>query len=251
MTADPATVSPVRRRILDRLAAAAARPGRPDGGLSAAELAGGIDLHVTTVRFHLHKLIDAGLVTTSMEAPDGVGRPRRLYRAVSRFRPAEPSTAAYQALTRLLARTWIAEDGADPLTPDQAGGLWARENANNLLGEAPHAPARSPGQWLGKVGLMLDLLHEWGYRPSVATEGDGRRIFVELLGCPFADLARERTDLVCGIHHGLLQGSLRALGENDIEVSLTPFVTPDSCHALLTTRTPFDVHLTQSPKEIR
>jgi hypothetical protein len=52
-------------------------------------------------------------------------------------------------------------------------------------------------------------------------------------------LARARPDVVCGVHRGLLRGTLDALGEPDAEVGLHPFVEPRVCHARISTRAPF------------
>ena len=55
----------------------------------------------------------------------------------------------------------------------------------------------------------------------------------------FLDLARNNPAVVCGIHRGLIAGSLERLGENGARVSLEPFVGPTTCLAHITTTTPF------------
>jgi predicted ArsR family transcriptional regulator len=101
-------------------------------------------------------------------------------------------------------------------------------------------PARTPGAWLGKVGLTVDALREWGYQPDVRTEDAGRTAELTLADCPFMPLARDRPDVVCGVHRGLLHGTLEALGEPDAEVGLHPFVEPRVCLARISTRSTFE-----------
>ncbi len=232
--------SPVRRRIVEHLAQSTALPRRERAGLSAAELAADLGLHVTTVRFHLDQLLAADLVTAATEHLDGAGRPRKVYRLPPGGQPPTNTDGSFKALATLLAATWSGDETGTPLTPAQAGARWAWQNAQSALDvEGTPAPARSPGQWLGKVGLMLDLLREWGYHPQVSADRDGRQVAIELVDCPFFDLARAQPEVVCGIHRGLISGSMEALGETDVEVSLTPFVDPRTCHAQLTQRIPF------------
>lgn len=248
--AEALLASPIRRRIVAHLAEAASRardadPADGSDGAGAAELAELLGLHVTTVRFHLDRLVAAGLLTTAMEHRDGVGRPRKLYRATpeasTAVRPAPDATASFEALAGLLAEAWQGDrDGGHLRTPAEAGAAWARQHVAAALADEPDPrPARSPGQWLGKVGVMLDLLRSWGYTSRVSTDTDGARIEIELRDCPFFGLARTHQEVVCGIHRGLLRGTLGVLGEEQVDVRLEPFVTPTSCRAHLQPRTAF------------
>lgn len=232
--------SPIRRRIVERLAISPAVPGRESGGRSAAELATDVGLHVTTVRFHLDQLTVAGIVTAATEHREGAGRPRKVYRLPPGFQPEDSTDGAFEALATLLATTWGGDEDGEPITPVEAGARWARTHARSALDvEGTPAPARSPGQWLGKVGLMLDVLRDWGYHPQVSADRDGRQVQIELIDCPFFDLARAQPDVVCGVHRGLLTGSMDALGENDVDIGLTAFVDSRTCLARLTRRAPF------------
>jgi predicted ArsR family transcriptional regulator len=99
------------------------------------------------------------------------------------------------------------------------------------------SPARTPGQWLAKVGRLLDLLETWGYDPSVRTTDHGRTAEVALARCPFLSLAESHTEVVCAAHRGLLRGALDVFGEPDADVEIQPFALPGVCLARLTSRT--------------
>lgn len=237
--------SDVRRRLLDHLAELPVEgpPGSPtrDRGLTAAELADLIDLHVTTVRFHVDQLVRAGLLVAHNDRPTRAGRPRKLYALPSiALEPPEDPEAhrAYVRLTRLLGPTLEAADEGAPPRPEEAGYRWAVDHVAPGTTEDEREPARTQGAWLAKVGRVVDVLGEWGYFPEVRTRDRGRTAELLLPRCPFVALANIHPEVACGVHRGLLRGTLDALGE-DAAVSLQPFVGPDTCLAHLSTRTPF------------
>ena len=225
--------SPVRREIVDLLANLPPESG--DGGalpgLTASELAAKLGLHVTTIRFHLDRLVAGGLVSSVLRAGQ-VGRPRKVYRFRPRTTAATGSGQAYRALAELLAESWGSGGAAESVSPEQAGERWVLRHADLLQGDV--LPAGTPGAWIGKVGRTVDLLSRWGYTPELRTSDDGRTAELTLLDCPFLPLAETNTDVVCGVHRGLLRGAMKAVGEPDTEVSLHPFVGPGRCLATLT-----------------
>ncbi|MFN8081194.1 MAG: helix-turn-helix domain-containing protein [Kineosporiaceae bacterium] len=221
--------SPVRRAIVDHLAEAGAED--PDG-LTAAQLAELLELHVTTVRFHLDQLVTAGLLTAADAKDAGVGRPRKLYRIAPGSLTSADDERARRMLIGLLADSF----GEGGLTPAEAGRRWSRAH---VAAESADEPADTAGRWLTKVGRMIDILADWGYTPEVASEEGGHTIRINLRRCPFIDLAHTNPAVVCGIHRGLIHGTLEQLGEPEAQVGLEPFVEPDLCRALVRTPTPF------------
>ena len=235
--------SAVRRDIVDTLANLPLESDEADAltrdrGMTAAELGGLLGLHVTTVRFHLDRLIEGGLVTSHFARDERAGRPRKLY--VASPGSLAESSDTYRMLAELLAECFPTDGSGPPITPEEAGRRWAEHhsevfNPDHLDG----VPARTPGTWLAKVGDMIDLLTVWGYTPSVRTRDRGRTAEIELHHCPLLPLAQSNPAVVCGIHRGLIRGSMDALGEHDTEVSLVPFVEPHLCLAHVTTRATF------------
>lgn len=237
--------SPVRRRLLDALANDGLRD-EDSAGLSAAELALHVGLHVTTVRFHLDQLVAVGLVESAFQRRGGVGRPRKVYTvAPGSLTDVDPAGEldSLRLLSGLLARA-LADGSSGPApSPAEVGRRWAMDH---VPADPAEALADTPGRWLSKVGRMLDVLHDWGYTPELSTTDGGRTARVVLEDCPFIGLARSNTAVVCGIHRGLIAGSLEQLGETDTVVGLEPFVGPTTCIAHVSTRTPFR---TTAPKE--
>ena len=235
-------VSPVRRRIVDTLSALPLfsgdqTPNRATG-LTAGEVGERLGLHVTSARFHLEQLVDAGVLVASFHR-HGTGRPQKRYAALPERATAAPRDDAYRMLAELLTEALAGRDeGA--LTPEEAGSRWAHQHVRRLseAEDLPDlSPARTPGQWLAKVGRLLDLLETWGYDPSVRTTDHGRTAEVALARCPFLSLAESHTEVVCAAHRGLLRGALDVFGEPDADVEIQPFAFPGVCLARLTSRT--------------
>ena len=243
---DTATVllaSPIRRRIVELIREAQRRGADDIGadalgseGLTAAQLAKAVSLHVTTVRFHLDQLESAGVLVGSAHKHPGAGRPRKVYSVPDEVEEATDDAGAVRLLTGLLAETFTTTRRQQRLvSPDEAGFFWAE----NHVPESDAPAARTPGEWLGKVGGLLDVLEDWGYTPELATSERGRTARIDLPHCPFRALARENTEVVCGIHRGLIAGTMHQLGEPDTDVELIPFYDNDICLAHVRRTTPF------------
>lgn len=231
-------VSPVRRAILDALPETrtdGATPSEPVD-LTAPQVADRLGIHPSTARFHLERLVAAGLVTEDFR-PNGSGVPTARYAArPAAAAPPEPYERAYRLLAELL--TDVVASQAVGLTPEEAGARWARDHASVMVTDAEmpqgRGPARTPTQWLTSVGHVVDLLEGWGYDASVETEHAGTSTVLKLTSCPFVDLATAHAQVVCATHRGLLCGALDVLGESGAGVDLDPFVTADLCTARLT-----------------
>jgi len=228
--------SPVRRRLVDTLADRAMVVGEsgPEG-MTAAALAEVVGLHVTTVRFHLDRLVGGGLVET-LDERQGVGRPRKLYRIAAGALADVDDATSYRLLSEVLVSSLGTAPGSPGPTPVEAGREWARRHVPH---DQEDGPAQSAGQWLGKVGRVIDVLRRWGYTPALTTTDRGRTAAITLEDCPFLELARSNPAVVCGIHRGLLTGALEQVGEPSTRVSLEPFVGSSTCLAHVTTTTPF------------
>jgi predicted ArsR family transcriptional regulator len=235
----------VRRSIVHALAHEG--PAGGSAALTAAELGALVGLHVTTVRFHLDQMVAAGIVDSAVRREGGAGRPRKVYALAPGSLDdvdARAEVDHLRLLSGLLAQTLTEGVSGHAVTPAEAGRRWALEH---VPAEPDAVPADTPGRWLGKLAQMIDVLQEWGYTPELRTTEGGRTAEVTLEHCPFLDLARANPAVVCGIHRGLIAGSLSQLGETATRVSLEPFVDDTTCLAHVSTTTPFRTAAT--PKE--
>lgn len=105
--------------------------------LDARALATATGQHVTTIRFHLDVLIEAGLVTATGERPHGRGRPRTLYAPA--FRNGGAPGGAYQELADVLAAHFDTTPAAAQTTRGAGGSGLGRPAARLFAGDHPIA----------------------------------------------------------------------------------------------------------------
>lgn len=196
------------------------RAGRP---LSAADVAAAHGRHVNTVRAHLDLLVDTGYARRSVERRPTPGRPRVLYEATGRP-VAEDTTPTVAANYRILARVLV-QQIASKSTPDEyesigrtAGRTWATAT-DEILPVA--AVADDAEAYVRITELMADL----GFDPDPQPERDR----VVLHACPYLDGPQELLPIVCGVHHGLLEGSLARMGAGIQATALEPVLDPIRC----------------------
>jgi predicted ArsR family transcriptional regulator len=189
---------------------------------TAPEIGERLGLHPNTVRLHLDRLAEAGLVTRAAQPRTGPGRPRWLYSA----RPVEPAPEAegYRALAALLAGRLETTSDRPDADAAAAGRAWGR----TLM---PDEESPDPAEATGRLVGLMDRL---GFAPTQPVPGGP----VELRRCPFRDVAEAHSRVVCGVHLGLMQGALQRLGAPLEATRLEPFVAPDLCLAHLTPAAP-------------
>lgn len=196
-----------------------ARSAKP---LGTADIADVLGLHANTVRPHLERMRDAGLVEVRTELPSGVGRPQHLY-SVSPQAPSlglEPPT--FPVLARMLVR--LAEQvGATGDDAAEAGREQGRADA------ARHADAPS---CLEALVTQLDLL---GFDPAVDGTDDGETAVIAFSNCPFRELAEAHPELVCSLHRGLVEGFVDAMGDATVD-DFHPLVHRSPCQVTLSAR---------------
>lgn len=187
----------------------------------------GVPRHVA--KFHLDRLVTEGLLEADYRRPPGrggpgAGRPAKVYRRSAHEVDVSLPERRYELAGRVLARA-VSDAQESGVSLDAAVSRAAIE-AGLALGEQAR---RRAGRRAGRAKLLAaanDVLADHGYQPQLRAGG------VELVNCPFHALAREYTDLVCGMNLALLQGLLDGLGAEDLRAVLDP--VPDRCCVRLT-----------------
>ena len=171
--------------------------------VSVRELATRLSLHPNTLRPHLRRLEEAGLVrreTRKGSGPGTVGRPQTRYAAVERD---ARSGRDYRLLAEILAGL--------------VTGARARDRAVALAQEWGQYLAVQGGPRPGtrlaasrNLAVLQEAMSEAGFDPRFRRAGRGV-VEVSLRDCPFRDLLEDHRELVCSIHRGLVEGMLGAL----------------------------------------
>ncbi len=195
---------PVRRAVYDFVARSSTAVSRD---AAAEEL--GLTRRVAAI--HLDRLAEVGLLSVEFRrlhdrSGPGAGRPSKLYRRATDEVDVSVPARQYELVGDLFvgAAAESLESGAD-------------------LREVLSRRAYEAGAALGQDGSnMRAMLEELGYEPRETDDGQS----LELANCPFHRIAREHTDLVCGVNLRLLQG-IADTQESPPQVRLDP--RPSCC----------------------
>ena len=207
---------PVSHRLDDSVASASGPIGREEAAQVAA-------VPVHSARFHLDKLVDAGLLEVSYarisgRSGPGAGRPAKLYRR-----------SAVEVAVSLPRRSYdlVGSVLASALERTLAGD----EVAESLRDEA-HTRGRTIGAAYDGSGDDLDrasgVLADEGFEPH--REGGE----VCLRNCPFDALVAQHTALVCGVNLDFVTGVIDGLGCASARARLQP--DADHCCVRLSAR---------------
>ena len=169
--------------------------GRP---VSVRELSARLGLHVNTLRPHLRRLEEAGLITSeSQRGATSVGRPQTVYSVTERE---EREGRDYRLFADMVAGQITGARQRDRAVTT------AREWGAYLVGRAAPRPG-ARGSSGPNLAVLQEALAEAGFDPRFRRRGRGR-VDITLRDCPFRDLLDEHRDLVCALHRGLLEGML-------------------------------------------
>ena len=178
-----------------------ARAGSPR---STADIADSLGLHPNTVRPHLERMRDVGLLQVAADGRGSVGRPQHRYALAADAPSLGLEPPAFPLLARMLAPLAAASE----LEPDDVALVGA---------EAGRAMAAAGGPVVRQacVAAVTTMLSELGFDPAVVADGDVATI--AFTHCPFADLAAAHPEVVCHLHRGLVQGYVEQIGGASVE----------------------------------
>lgn len=181
---------------------------------SAQDLAAELGLHPNTVRAHLERLREVGLVEVVAVHRGGVGRPQHRY-ALS---PKAPSLGfdppAHALLAGLLAA--LAEQvGAGAADATAVGAAWGRRAVRRTRAAS----------CIAALAAELDRL---GFEPAAEPDHDGGAR-IDFLHCPFRELAEAYPELVCSLHRGICAGVIERAGKGTMR-EFGALYDADPCH---------------------
>lgn len=175
-----------------------ARSPRP---LATAEVAGPLGLHPNTVRPHLERMREVGLLEVEADTRGAVGRPLHRYSLA----PGAPTLGFEPPAFPVLARMLLRLATTAGIAPDDAVGAGWHQGAT--------AAARPDRTGACEEALLAELA-ELGFDPAAVTDEGGATI--AFTRCPFEDLAEANPDLVCSLHRGLVEGFVDGRGDGEV-----------------------------------
>jgi predicted ArsR family transcriptional regulator len=196
--------------------------GRP---VTRDEAASAVGISRKLAAFHLDKLAERGLLTYSYARPPerggrGAGRSSKYYEPSDRQIDVTIPERRYDLMGFVLLRALRTQHESE------RGVESARRAAAEAGGEIGVAERRRlgippPGAERA-MALSTRLLEDTGYEPY--RDGQGS---VRLRSCPFHALAEEDRDLVCSMNQRLVEGMVRGLGNETVDVVFDPI--PGQC----------------------
>jgi predicted ArsR family transcriptional regulator len=185
--------------------------------LTATELAERLGLHTNTVRLHLERLREAGLVDVEKVHRGTVGRPQHVYSLA----PGAPGLGfdppSYTLLAGLLA-TLAERLGAEAEDAAAAGRSWGIDAGRRTRSRS----------CVKALAAEMDRL---GFDPSPETHGDTTEL--AFMHCPFRELAEAYPELVCNLHRGICEGVVDELGGGTVAEFATLY-DRDPCRVAVT-----------------
>lgn len=188
-----------------------ARSPRP---LSTAQIAETLGLHSNTVRPHLERMKEVGLLESQSEAAGTVGRPQKLYSLAAEAPSLGLEPPVFPMLARMLIDLARSSD-VDPEAVLEAGRAEGRRRAQSRAGDNGSTP----------LAQLLGMQEELGFDPALFIErapgyGEGPTrepvaqgsALVAFAHCPFAELAVQNPGIVCALHRGLVEGFIEGGG---------------------------------------
>lgn len=168
--------------------------------VSVRELSARLSLHPNTLRPHLRRLEEVGLVSREIRKGPNVGRPQTLYAVVE---PEGGEGRGYRLFAEIVAGLLTgqrARDRAEALAQEWGGYLVAQSGPK----PGTKLPARR------NLAILQEALSEAGFDPRFRRRS-ATTVEVSLRDCPFRELVDDHRELVCSVHRGLVQGMLEGL----------------------------------------
>lgn len=186
---------------------------RAPAPVATADVATSLDLHPNTVRPHLERMRDVGLLEVQSDARGGVGRPQHRYSLAADAPSLGLDPPTFPLLAGMLMRM-AAMAGAHA---DDALGVGRDQGRADGVGRAGD----------DCVAVVQERLGTLGFDPAAVLDDDGATI--AFTHCPFRDLAEQRPDLLCSLHRGLVEGMVEAVGGGEV-TGFGTIVDRNPCH---------------------
>jgi predicted ArsR family transcriptional regulator len=174
-----------------------------------------LDLHPNTVRPHLERMRDVGLLDVETESKGEVGRPQHRYSLAADAPSLGLEPPAMPLMSRMLlgvaAASGASREEAVEIGRHQGRAAAAAVEAAAVVAELDDVDDRAAVC----LAALVDELARIGFDPAVADDADG--VVVAFTRCPFAELAESNPELVCNLHRGLVEGFVEAVGGAGID----------------------------------
>lgn len=190
--------------------------------LATSDIADTLGLHVNTVRPHLERMREVGLLDVQSDNRGAVGRPQHRYSLAA----GAPSLGLEPPTFPVLARMLLGAAARAGAGSDDAIDSGREQGAADASARDRRRPC---------LETLIDELDRLGFDPTIAVEDeldDTAPVTIGFANCPFRELAEANPDLVCGLHRGLIEGFVEIAGEVEV-ISFGSLVDRHPCRVTL------------------
>jgi predicted ArsR family transcriptional regulator len=206
-----------RHRLLGDARRLAIVEALEEGPRQVPELARLLGIHPTTVRAHLGRLLEAGVLEEEAGVPAGRGRPSKSYRLRQPLLGGEPEVRLFVGSLVSLLRQAYGERAV--AAAEEEGARKGREMGRSFRHPSMEQAVREVVETLTKLSFAPD--------PPVRRED---AVSVDVRHCPFSvDPNDPDGAIVCGFHEGLIRGLAETAAGEELGVRLLPFIAPGLC----------------------
>ena len=218
----PQGVRAERHRLLGDARRLAIVEALGEGPREIAELARMLGIHPTTVRAHLDRLLEAGVLEEEAGVPAGRGRPSRRYRLRQPLMAGDPEVRLFVGSLVSLLRDAFGERA---LAAAEEEGL----RRGQQLGESARRVSFQEA-----VREVVKTLNRLSFDPEPAHTDRDNTVAIDVRHCPFGIEPDDPNGaIVCAFHAGLVRGLAESLSGHPVGVRLLPFVAPGRCQVRL------------------
>lgn len=181
------------------------------GPVTVNEVAEAFSIHRNAAKFHLDKLMQAGLLRAEFRRVNGrrgpgAGRPSKLYSATEREVSFTVPERHYDLLAHLLLQALTSGEGLEAV-----GIRFGRDLA-------AAATIQADGRPVDPVEGLKRALEQLGFEPTVEVGPDGF-LWVTSENCPFGRVAMDDCDgEVCRLDRAIIRGILEGFGVEGSDV---------------------------------
>ncbi len=217
----PRGVRAERHRLLGDVRRLAIVEALEEGPRQVPELARLLGIHPTTVRAHLERLLEAGVLEEEPGVPAGRGRPSKRYRLREPLLPGDPEVRLFVGSLVSLLRGAYGDHAV--AAAEEEGARRGRE-----LGRSFHHPSIEQA-----VREVVETLKRLSFAPAPPTRQKDV-VAVDVRHCPFSvDPHDPNGAIICAFHQGLVRGLAEVASGQEAGVRLLPFVAPGYCRVEL------------------
>jgi predicted ArsR family transcriptional regulator len=217
----PHGVRAKRHRLLGDARRLAIVEALGEGPRQIPELARLLGVHPTTVRAHLDKLLEAGVLEEEAGVPAGRGRPSKRYRLRHPLLGGDPEVRLVVGSMVSLVRSAYGDRAVEAAIEE--GARKGRELARPFRHPSLEQTARE----------VVELLERLSFDPTPPVRRKNL-LAVDLQHCPFRIEPSDPDGvMVCAFHEGLVRGLAEVTSRGTVGVRVLPFVSPGVCRVEL------------------